>query len=76
MKSFVAIYWQYLSAFVQFDQHLNDFFSFRERDSTGQIRIPLSDVPQVVRNLSAGQIKWEEDVVTKYPKFEGQEATK
>ena len=48
----------------------------RERDSTGQVRIPLSDVPQVVRNLSAGLIKWEEDVVTKYPKFEGQEVTK
>jgi len=61
---------------VDFDSLKTNTVTLRERDSTGQIRIPLSDVPQVVRNLSAGQIKWEEDVVTKYPKFEGQEATK
>ena len=50
--------------------------TLRERDSTGQVRIPLADVPKVVRDLSAGLIRWEDDVVTKYPKFEGQEATK
>ena len=63
-------------AIEKFDKILNRNCSFRERDSTGQVRIPLSDVPQVVRDLSAGLIRWEEDVVTKYPKFEGQEATK
>lgn len=61
---------------VDFDSLKTNTVTLRERDSTGQVRIPLSDVPQVVRNLSAGLIKWEEDVVTKYPKFEGQEVTK
>ena len=61
---------------VDFDSLKTNTVTLRERDSTGQVRIPLGDVPKVVRDLSAGLIKWEDDVVTKYPKFEGQEATK
>lgn len=46
--------------------------TLRERDSMGQVRLPLADVPAVVRDLSNSKISWA-DVEQKYPKFEQQE---
>lgn len=49
--------------------------TLRERDSTGQVRIPLDEIADVVRSLAFSKIEWA-DVEAKYPKFEQQEATK
>ncbi|XP_053600639.1 glycine--tRNA ligase [Plodia interpunctella] len=49
--------------------------TLRERDSMGQVRLPLTDVPVVVRDLSNSKISWA-DVEQKYPKFEQQENVK
>lgn len=49
--------------------------TLRERDSMGQVRLPLADVPAVVRDLSNSKISWA-DVEQKYPKFEQQENVK
>ncbi|XP_063633791.1 glycine--tRNA ligase [Cydia splendana] len=46
--------------------------TLRERDSMSQVRLPLADVPNVVRDLSNSKISWA-DVEGKYPKFEQQE---
>lgn len=48
--------------------------TLRERDSMAQIRIPLSEIDDVLRNLSFGKVEWSE-VESKYPKFEQQEAS-
>jgi glycyl-tRNA synthetase len=40
-----------------------------------QLRIPLDDIADVVRNLSYSKASWEE-ISAKYPKFEQQEASK
>ncbi|KZC10262.1 PREDICTED: glycine--tRNA ligase [Dufourea novaeangliae] len=48
--------------------------TLRERDSMGQVRINLDELPSVVRDLSYGKITWSE-VEAKYPKFEQQEST-
>ncbi|XP_076642681.1 glycine--tRNA ligase [Halictus rubicundus] len=48
--------------------------TLRERDSMGQVRINLDELPGVVRDLSYGKITWAE-VEAKYPKFEQQEST-
>lgn len=49
--------------------------TLRERDSMAQVRIPLDEIAEVVRNLSYSKIGWA-DVAAKYPKFEQQEASK
>lgn len=49
--------------------------TLRERDSMTQLRIPLEEIADVVRDLSYGKATWEE-VSNKYPKFEQQESTK
>ncbi|XP_034935671.1 glycine--tRNA ligase isoform X2 [Chelonus insularis] len=49
--------------------------TLRERDSMGQVRINLDEIPGVVRDLGNGKITWAE-VEAKYPKFEQQECTK
>ncbi|XP_041974738.1 glycine--tRNA ligase [Aricia agestis] len=49
--------------------------TLRERDGMSQVRLPLADVPGVVRDLSNSKILWA-DVQNKYPKFEQQETTK
>ncbi|XP_067005016.2 glycine--tRNA ligase [Anabrus simplex] len=49
--------------------------TLRERDSMGQVRIALDELPGVVRDLSYGKTTWAE-VEKKYPKFEQQETTK
>ncbi|KZS14907.1 Glycine--tRNA ligase [Daphnia magna] len=46
--------------------------TLRERDSMGQVRIPLKEIAGVVRDLSYGKMTWT-DVEAKYPKFEQQE---
>lgn len=48
--------------------------TLRDRDSMGQVRINLDELPGVVRDLSYGRTTWAE-VETKYPKFEQQEST-
>lgn len=48
--------------------------TLRDRDSMGQVRINLDELPGVVRDLSSGRITWAE-VEIKYPKFEQQEST-
>ncbi|XP_076754339.1 glycine--tRNA ligase [Xylocopa sonorina] len=48
--------------------------TLRERDSMGQVRISLDEIPGVVRDLSNGKLTWTE-VEDKYPKFEQQEST-
>ncbi|XP_050515936.1 glycine--tRNA ligase [Diabrotica virgifera virgifera] len=47
--------------------------TLRERDSMGQVRIPLDDIAQVVHNLSYSKQSWD-DIESKYPKFEQQES--
>lgn len=47
----------------------------RERDTTLQVRMPLEEIPGVMRKLSLAQMSWE-DVLRKYPRFEQQESTK
>ncbi|KPI95383.1 Glycyl-tRNA synthetase [Papilio xuthus] len=49
--------------------------TLRERDSMGQVRLPLEDVSAIVRDLANARITWS-DVENKYPKFEQQENTK
>jgi len=49
--------------------------TLRERDSTLQVRMPLDDIPKVVKELATEKISWQQ-VTQKYPKFDQQEATK
>ncbi|XP_072110313.1 glycine--tRNA ligase isoform X1 [Mobula birostris] len=49
--------------------------TLRERDSMRQIRAEISELPQVIRDLSNGLMTWA-DVEAKYPLFEGQETSK
>jgi len=43
--------------------------TLRERDSTHQVRIPISEIAGVVHDLSCSKISWTE-VEQKYPKFQ------
>jgi len=47
----------------------------RERDTMLQVRMPVEDIPTVLRDLSLSRTTWE-TVCQKYPKFEQQETTK
>jgi glycyl-tRNA synthetase len=47
----------------------------RERDSMLQVRMPVDDIPSVLKALSNDKMTWE-GVVAHYPKFEQQEAKK
>jgi glycyl-tRNA synthetase len=49
--------------------------TLRERDSMTQLRIPLDEIAEVVRDLSFSKAEWS-DVAAKYPKFEQQESSK
>lgn len=49
--------------------------TLRERDSMSQLRIPIDEIAEVVRNLSYDKVTWNQ-VSSTYPKFEQQEATK
>jgi len=46
--------------------------TLRERDSTTQIRIGVTEVAEVVRQLATGRTDWQQ-VTQKFPKFEAQE---
>lgn len=46
--------------------------TLRERDSMSQVRIPLSEIAGVIRDLSNGKASWME-TEAKYPKFVQQE---
>ncbi len=60
---------------VDFDSLKGDTtVTLRDRDSTTQVRLSMSEVAQVVRELSTGKTTWAQ-VQTKYPKFEPQEAS-
>lgn len=48
--------------------------TLRERDTMGQVRIPLDEIADVVRSLAYSKSEWS-DVEAKYPKFEQQEAS-
>jgi len=48
--------------------------TLRERDSTLQVRMPLDDIPTVVKQLSTEKVTWQQ-ISEKYPKFEQQEAS-
>ncbi|XP_026462980.1 glycine--tRNA ligase-like [Ctenocephalides felis] len=60
---------------IDFDTLTTDSVTLRERDSMGQVRVPLSEIADVVRDLSQSKTSWK-DVEQKYPKFEAQEANK
>ncbi len=45
---------------------LKDSVTLRDRDSTGQVRVPTAEVAAVVLSLTAGTVKWA-DVAAKYP---------
>ncbi|PNF19726.1 Glycine--tRNA ligase [Cryptotermes secundus] len=47
--------------------------TLRERDSMAQVRIPLDDLPKVVRDLAYGKTTWSA-VEYMFPKFEQQES--
>jgi glycyl-tRNA synthetase len=41
--------------------------TLRERDSTIQVRVPVSEIASMLASLTNGSLKWEA-VVAKYPK--------
>ncbi|CAG9858491.1 unnamed protein product [Phyllotreta striolata] len=47
--------------------------TLRERDSMGQVRIPVDDIAKVVHDLAYSKQSWGE-IESKYPKFEQQES--
>ncbi|WAQ94005.1 SYG-like protein [Mya arenaria] len=49
--------------------------TLRERDTMKQIRAPLSELAEIVRDLSQQRRTWE-DILNNYPIFEQQESTK
>lgn len=60
---------------VDFDSlKLPHTVTIRERDSTLQVRVPVEEVANVVREMSLGRTSWQE-VMNKYPKFEQQESS-
>ncbi|XP_030612639.1 glycine--tRNA ligase-like [Archocentrus centrarchus] len=49
--------------------------TLRDRDSMKQIRAEVMELPDIVRDLANGTLKWA-DVESKFPLFEGQETSK
>ncbi|XP_011301987.1 glycine--tRNA ligase [Fopius arisanus] len=47
--------------------------TLRERDSMGQVRVAIEELPGVVRDLANGKLTWAE-VEAKFPKFQQQES--
>jgi glycyl-tRNA synthetase len=45
---------------VDFESAADHCATLRERDSTRQVRLPLQDVPAIVRALCEGSASWEE----------------
>ncbi|CAH1789407.1 unnamed protein product [Owenia fusiformis] len=59
---------------VDFDTVKSDppTVTLRERDSCQQVRAPISELPDIIKDLSNHKIEWS-DVTAKYPLFEQQE---
>lgn len=49
--------------------------TLRERETMKQIRVPINELPPLVRDLAQGRTSWEE-ALEKYPAFEQQESSK
>lgn len=48
--------------------------TLRERDSKSQLRIPIDDIGDIIRNLCTGKIKWTE-LEKVFPAFVKQKST-
>ncbi|XP_067650502.1 glycine--tRNA ligase-like isoform X1 [Haliotis asinina] len=48
--------------------------TLRERDTLKQVRAPIEELPEIVRDLAVGRRTWE-NVLNNYPLFEQQEAS-
>lgn len=46
--------------------------TLRERDTKEQLRVPMNNISQIIRDLSNGKISWQ-TLCEKYPKFEKQQ---
>jgi glycyl-tRNA synthetase len=57
---------------VDFQTVQDKTVTIRERDSTKQIRLSISDVPQVLLDLTSGNASWS-DKMALYPEFIQQE---
>jgi len=49
--------------------------TLRERETMKQIRVPMSELPELVRDLASDKLSWDK-ALDKYPLFEQQEDTK
>ncbi|KAF6198486.1 hypothetical protein GE061_008234 [Apolygus lucorum] len=58
---------------IDFDTITDSTATLRERDSMEQIRLPLSDIPDLVRDLSSGRKTWSE-AKEKFPTVEAKQA--
>ncbi|BES99748.1 Glycyl-tRNA synthetase [Nesidiocoris tenuis] len=58
---------------IDFETLKNSTATLRERDSMEQIRLPLSDIPELVQDLSVGRRTWT-DAKSKYPNVEAKPA--
>lgn len=47
--------------------------TLRERDTKEQLRVPMNNISQIIRDLSNGKISWQK-LSEKYPKFEKQQS--
>lgn len=47
--------------------------TLRERDTKEQLRVPMNNISQIIRDLSNGKISWQK-LCEKYPKFEKQQS--
>eukprot|EP00731_Ephydatia_muelleri_P007992 Em0004g330a len=59
---------------IDFDIIKTDSVTLRERNSTRQVRVKISELAEAVRGLVRGWFVWA-DVEAKYPAFSGQEST-
>eukprot|EP00731_Ephydatia_muelleri_P007988 Em0004g326a len=59
---------------IDFDTIKTDSVTLRERNSTRQVRVKISELAEAVRGLVRGWFVWA-DVEAKYPAFSGQEST-
>ena len=59
---------------IDFDTIKTESVTLRERNSTRQVRIKISELAEVVRGMVRGCTVWA-DVEAKYPAFSGQEST-
>lgn len=64
------------SVTIDFDTlRMPNTITLRERDTKEQIRIPMNEIGEIMRNLSRGNTSWKQ-LTEKYPKFEKQDSKK